>query len=62
MHIALWSILISWIEISLKKNAFILFFLQSYFFDEQSKLLIPQFYWNEKFKPRFIYERRLKSV
>ena len=33
-----------------KRNYFILFFLQSYFFDEQSKFLNLQFYSNRKFK------------
>ena len=36
------------------------FFLESYFFDEQSKFLDVRFYWNKKFKHRFIYERKLK--
>ena len=39
---------------------FILFFLESYFFDEQSKFLDVRFYWNKKIKHRFIYERNLK--
>ena len=38
----------------------ILFFFQSYFFDEQSKFLSLQFYCNKKFEHRFIYERKLK--
>ena len=60
MHIALFIKVIYWIQILFKKNYFILFFLQSYFFDEQSKFLILQFYWNKKFEHRFIYERKLK--
>ena len=43
-----------------KKNYFILFFLQTYCFDEQSKFLILQFFLNKKFKRRLIYERKLK--
>ena len=43
-----------------KNSYFILFFLESYFFDEQSKLLDAQFYWNKKVKHRFIYERKLQ--
>ena len=39
---------------------FILFFLESYFFDEQSKFLDVRFSWNKKVKHRFIYERKLK--
>ena len=38
-----------------KNSYFILFFLESYFFDEQSKFLDIRFYWNKKFKHRFIY-------
>ena len=56
MHIALF---IKWTiksKFCWKKNYFILFFLQSYFFDEKSKFLILPFYWNKKFKHRFIYE------
>ena len=63
MHIALFIkvIYFAWIQIFFeKKNYFILFFLQSYLFDEQSKFLILQFYLNKKFKHRFIYERKLK--
>ena len=60
MQIVLFIKVIYWIQILLKKNYFILFFLQSYFFDEQSKFLILQFYWNKKFKHRFIYDRKLK--
>ena len=56
MNIYLFIKVIYWIQILLKvKNYFILFFLQSYLFDEQSKFLILQFYWNKKFKHRFIY-------
>ena len=40
MHIVLFIKLIYWIQIVLEKNYFILFFLQRYFFDEQSKFLI----------------------
>ena len=43
-----------------KISYFILFFLESYFFDEQSKLLDIRFYWNRKVKHRFIYERKLE--
>ena len=43
-----------------RNSYFILFFLESYFFDEQSKLLDIRFYWNKKVKHRFIYERKLK--
>ena len=44
-----------------KKNSyFILRFLESYFFDEQSKFLDVRFYWNKKVKHRFIYKRKLK--
>ena len=39
---------------------FILFFLKSYFFDEQSKCLDVRLYWNKRVKHRFIYERKLK--
>ena len=57
MHIALFIKVIYWIQILLNKNIyFILFVLQSYFFDEQSKFLILQFYWNKKFKHRLTYE------
>ena len=45
-----------------KKLYFILFFLESYFFNEQSKFLNVRFYWNKKVKNRFIYERKLKKV
>ena len=45
-----------------KKSYFILLFLKSYFFDEQSKFLDVQFYWNKKVKHRFIDERKLKLV
>ena len=31
-----------------KNSYFILFFLESYFFDEQSKFLDVRFYWNKK--------------
>ena len=45
----------------LEKNSyFILFFLESYFFDEQSEFLDVRFYWNKKVEHRFIYERKLK--
>ena len=40
MHITLFIKVIYWIEILLKKNYFILFFLQSYFFDERSEFSI----------------------
>ena len=53
MHIALFIKVIYWIRILLEKKYFILFSLQSYFFDEQSKCLILQFYWNKKLKHRF---------
>ena len=43
-----------------KKSYFILFFLESYYFDEQSKFLNVRFHWNKKVKHRFIYERKLK--
>ena len=43
-----------------KKSYFILFFLQSYFFDEQSTFLAIRFCWNEKVKHWFIYGRKLK--
>ena len=43
-----------------KNSYFILVFLESYFFDEQSKFLVVRFYWNKKVKNRFIYERKLK--
>ena len=43
-----------------KKIYFILFFLQSYFFNEQSEFFILQFDWNKESKHRFIYERKLK--
>ena len=33
-----------------KKIIFHLFFLESYFFDEQSKFLDFRFYWNKKVK------------
>ena len=46
-----------------KKNSYLmLFFLESYFFDEQSKFLDVRFYWNKKTKYRFIYERKLKCL
>ena len=45
-----------------KHSYFILFFLENYFFDEQSKFLDVRFYWNGKVKYRFIYERKLKWV
>ena len=37
-----------------KKIYFILFFLESYFLDEQSKFLDVRFYWNKKVKHRLI--------
>ena len=37
-----------------------LFFLQTYFFDEQSKFLIVQFFRNKKFEHQIIYEQKLK--
>ena len=43
-----------------KNSYFIVFFLKSYFFDEQSKFLDVQFYGNKKVKHQFIYERKLK--
>ena len=43
-----------------KNSYFILFFLESYFFDAQSKFLDFRFYWNKEVKHRFIYERKLK--
>ena len=43
-----------------ENSYFILFFLESYFFDEQSKFLDIRFYWNKKVEHRFIYERNLK--
>ena len=45
-----------------KNSYFILFFSESYFFDEQSKFLDVRFYWNKKVKHRFIYERKLKPI
>ena len=45
-----------------KNSYFILSFLESYFFDEQSKFLDVRFYWNKNVKHRFIYERKLKKV
>ena len=33
-----------------------MFFLERYFFDEQSKFLEIRLYWNKKVKNRFIYE------
>ena len=61
MHIALFLKVTYWIQNLLKKKSyFILFFLESYFFDEQSKFLDVRFYWNKKVKHRFIYERKLK--
>ena len=49
MYIALFIKVIYLIQMLLKKK-FILFFFQSYFFDEQSKFLILQFNQNFKFK------------
>ena len=59
MHIALFLKVLNpnFVE---KKPYFILIFLESYFFDKQSKFLDVQFYWNKKVKHRFIYERKLK--
>ena len=46
---------------SVEKNSyFILFFLESYFFNEQSKFLDVRFYWNKKVKHRFIYGPKSK--
>ena len=59
MHIALFLKVTYWIQILLKKIR-ILFFLESYFFDEQSKFFDVRFYRNKKVKNRFIYERKLK--
>ena len=45
MHIALFIKVIFWIQIMLKKNIFSLFFLESYYFDEQifySLILLKQ--------------------
>ena len=61
MHIALFLKVTYWIQILLKK-IHILFFLESYFFDEQSKFFDVRFYWNKKVKHRFIYKRKLKWV
>ena len=44
----------------LKNRYFILFFLEIYFFDKQSKFLDIPFYWNKKVKHRFICEGKLK--
>ena len=61
MHIALFSKSDLFNPNLIEKNSyFILFFLESYFFDEQSKFLDVRFYWNEKVKHRFIYEWKLK--
>ena len=60
MLIAFFIKVIYWIQILFEKIYFILFFLQSSFFDKQSEFLILQFYWNKKFKHRVIYERKLK--
>ena len=44
-----------------EKNSYLIqFFLESYFFDEQSKFFYIRFYWNKKVKHWFIYERKLK--
>ena len=43
-----------------KNSYFILLFLESYFFDKQSKFLDVRFYWNKTVKHRFIYERKLR--
>ena len=43
-----------------KNSYFILFFLESYFFDKRSKFLDVRFYWNKEVEHRFIYERKLK--
>ena len=42
-----------------KKSYFILFFLESYFFNEKN-IFDVRFYWNKKAKHRFVYERKLK--
>ena len=47
MHIALFIKVTYWKQILLKKNYFLLFFLHNYFFDEQSKYLILQCYWQK---------------
>ena len=50
------------IRILLEKNKyFILFYLESYFYDKQSGFSILRLYWNKKVKRRFIYEQKLKS-
>ena len=36
------------------------FFLETYFFDKQSRFLDIRFYWNKKVKHWFIYEQKLK--
>ena len=49
MHIALFLKVTYWIQILLKKiHILLLFFLESYFFDEQSKFLDIRFYWSKK--------------
>ena len=40
MHISLFINAIYWIQMSFEKIYFILFYLQSYFFEEQSKFLL----------------------
>ena len=62
MHITLFLKVTYWTQILFKKNSyFILFFLESYFFDEQSKFLVVRFYWNKKVKHRSVYDRKLVS-
>ena len=62
MHIALFlKVTYIWNLNFVQKNSyFILFFLENYFFDEQSKFLNIWFYWNKKLEHRFIYEWKLK--
>ena len=60
MHIALFLsdlLITNFVE---KNLYFILFFLEIYLFDEQSKFLDVWFDWNKKVKHRFIYELKLK--
>ena len=60
MHIA--SVLSDLLNLNFveKNSYFIQFFLESYFFDEQSKFSDVGFYWNKNVKHWFIYERKLK--
>ena len=60
MHIAFFLSDILYPNFVEKISYFILFFLENYFFDEQSKFLDVRFYWNKKVKHRFIYKRKLK--